>query len=872
MNEQESNENAELLAEVQYYRKLLDGIAGENLKLDYTISGLRHELKQKREGFSLLAQLHGTLGQKQELEEIFKTAISAINSTLGMDKSVVLIRNGDSFIFSPRVMLGAGFNEKLLMQQTFEISEEIIRKKEAMIVIAGTQLSPLQEKIKKTFDLPYYIISPVSAGEDIVGIFVSGRLREAKPLYPPLDSGDADTLKAIGSLIVATMEVMKVATLTEADRLKTEFFANISHEFRTPITLTIGPLEALLSGVYGEVSERIRKEIEIVLRNQRRLLDLINQILDLSKLEAGMMKLQFFEINDFNEFISVRIEQFRALAEKRGLSVVEQYDPEIFGKKIYFDVEKIDKVVFNLLSNALKFTKDGSITIQTKYSDSNIELVLIDTGIGIKSDQVDHIFDRFRQAEGSSSKEFAGTGIGLSLVKEVIELHGGKIIVSSQYGQGTVFRIQIPSGKAHIRADAIIEVYESQSSSDWSKSANQIENFKEGRATKQEEEQIEKSNRESLANLKADCPRILYVDDNPDLRRFVYGLLEKDYNVFLALNGLDGFEKAKLYEVELVLSDLMMPVMTGSQLLEKLRSESETSDIPFIMLTAKSDIETRIEEIEKGTDDFLAKPFSEAELRARIKNLLKIREQSLRIKKDLLAAKKIQRGLLPAFEHQIKDFQLQFFYRPCEDLSGDFFDVIQIKNEVYFYLVDITSHGTAAAQVTYLVKGIFKNIFSDLSGGERIEDIVLEFSRAYVNYMLEYSVALNFCRINLDSQVLEYINSNSPAPFLLADSKISILDPKVNPVIDKLTDFDRLYFEKSILELKGPSRIYFFTDGAYEFQNRNSHSPFSVRDMSRLKSLRKEVNWREEFFKEISELNASEFFKDDITILRITRN
>ncbi len=866
---EDKSELESLRKECKYYRTKTDELAGENLRLDYTVSGLRHELKQKKEGFKLLSALHESIGLQQEVMAIFRAASNSINSTLGMDKTIVLFPAERPDFFKPVLALGSGLDEAKVMALEFEIPEGIISGRETYIVNKAAGPNPLNDLIKEGFDLPYFIIYPVRTGDQVLGVFISGRMLEAKPLYPPLDAGDADTFSSIAGLISATVETMKVASLKENDRLKTEFFANISHEFRTPITLTIGPLEALLSGRYGEVNGRVKKEVEIVLRNQYRLLDLINQILDLAKMESGSMKPAPARILSLNEFVEQRLEQFNAMAEKRGLSLQRKYSEEVTKLAIYLDVEKFDKVIFNLLSNATKFTKKGGITVETKAVPGGVEIAVTDTGLGIRADQIEHIFDRFRQADGSQSREFAGTGIGLALAKQIVEVHGGEIAVVSEYGKGSTFKVKIPTGKSHFATDVVVEESPTSTASAH-KGVSQGLDVREGRASEAEIQLVAQMNETALAT-RTHRAKILYADDNADLRSFVHGLLADEYALILAVDGQDGYEKAKRHKVDLVISDLMMPVMTGTEFLKKMKEDSLTESVPFIMLTAKGGLDTKIEELGRGVDDFLSKPFSASELQARVSNLLKIRQQQLRIKRDLSAARGIQQSLLPARDSQFGSIKVEIFYRPCEELSGDFFEIEKLGERIYFYVADVTSHGTASAQVTYLLRGIFKKIIAGSGAGLEVTEFVKMISEEYLALNLDYAVGLCFGCVDKKSGLLEYLTTNFPNPWLLSENKISAVPVELNDVIDPRFQGQDVAFTSNKIQLKDQDCFYCFTDGLFEIADKDSNRELGERGFSRLLQRFPGPNWRDEVFNELIKINQGEFFRDDMTILRIRR-
>ena len=497
-----------LRTEVEYYKRQLDDLAGENLRLDYTISGLRHELRQKRKGFALLSALQQSIGAHEQISSIFEITIRAINSTLGMDKSVVLSPTDKPNVYRMRQWLGV--REEVaasLASLDLDFPASFAAGTGLLVANRASETTPLVARLREAFDLPFFVCLPVMVAQAPIGLLLSGRMKEARPLYPPLDQGDVDTFQAIAGLVSASVQNMRVAVLTEMDRLKTEFFANISHEFRTPIALTLGPLQQILADRHGEVSQSVRGPLNMMLRNQERLLGLINQILDLAKFEGGGMQLHAALVADVNHFIEERVLQFQATAEKRGLVLKLSLDPRLRSASLYVDTEKLDRLFSNLLSNALKFTKVGAIEVVTLLEDGAFRLSVSDTGIGIQADELQHIFDRFRQADGSASREYAGTGIGLALVKEIATLHGGTVAVRSQYGEGSSFDVTIPLGKAHLNPVSVIEFHEKEVDQRASPRALVVEEDPVN------QESVEESNRQVLAGVRFPAA------DNPVRRR-----------------------------------------------------------------------------------------------------------------------------------------------------------------------------------------------------------------------------------------------------------------------------------------------------------------------------------------------------------------
>jgi signal transduction histidine kinase/class 3 adenylate cyclase/two-component SAPR family response regulator len=509
------------------------------------------------------------------------------------------------------------------------ILQEILRTQEPIAIADMNQCPP---EIRG-FDLPLrlparsLLVVPLLADGKIIG---SITLRENTRARQWLAS-EIDLAKAVASQAAIAVQQShlyqktreQAERLLELDRQKTEFFQNISHEFRTPITLIQGPLEAAVASKEG----LSYSQSAIALRNSRRLLRLVNQLLDLQRLDAGRMQPGFRPCN-LADFVNQIIESFRPYCEKKGLQLLSNLEDCPI---IYLDIEKFDKVVYNLLSNAMKFTPNGGTIAVTVRSQGNRCLLQVqDTGIGILKEQIPHLFERFRQAEGSENRSYEGSGLGLALVKELVEIHGGEVTVQSVYGEGTTFTISLIPGSTHLNGDQVLETpcelnmnRASVELADLELVEEETENW--GQGTFEEEKVNVNSSNTPTAS-------ILVVDDNADLRVYVSGILRANgYQVRTARNGLEGLRIAREFIPHLIVSDLMMPVISGLEMIREIRNEDKLKGIPIILLTAKVDEETRIEGTERGADAYLAKPFNDRELLAEVRNLLALKENERRV-------------------------------------------------------------------------------------------------------------------------------------------------------------------------------------------------------------------------------------------------
>jgi signal transduction histidine kinase len=388
----------------------------------------------------------------------------------------------------------------------------------------------------------------------------------------------------------------------ELDHAKTTFFNNVSHEFRTPLTLMLGPMEDAL----GEASQSLQgKQLESVHRNAVRLLRLVNSLLDFSRIEAGRLKASF-EPTDLAMLTAGIAGSYQSLVESAGLKLIVDCPP--LPEPAYVDRSQWEKIVLNLLSNAFKFTFAGEISVQLSASDDRVTLIVSDTGTGIPEMELPRIFDRFHRIEGAQGRSFEGTGIGLALVQELVKQHGGDIEVQSELGRGSRFAVSIPRGKAHLPEDQI--------------AAGDSLTFSHAEFA----DVLEASQWRGLQEFKAetstpannDRARLLVADDNADMREYLVRLLSPRWEVEAVGDGEEAVASALRRPPNLVLSDVMMPRMDGVTLLRTLRGDPRTSTIPFMLLSARAGEDAIVAGLETGADDYLIKPFSARELISRV--------------------------------------------------------------------------------------------------------------------------------------------------------------------------------------------------------------------------------------------------------------
>jgi len=404
------------------------------------------------------------------------------------------------------------------------------------------------------------------------------------------------------------LKEFEVKQKSELEEIKSRFFANLSHEFRTPLMLIKGPLENLKNkfGIHSE------ENFNLIERNSKRLEHLIDQLLELSQLEKAAIPLKAGKEN-IVVILKGLISSFESLAIQKNITL--QFENNLISELFWLDKDKFEKIINNLLSNAFKFTPDHgkvSVSISEKSKNNSAELIISDSGISIPHEKLDKIFDRFYQVDDTLKRTYGGSGIGLALVKEFVDLHKWEIYVKSEKEQGTEFIIEIPYGDDHLNRDEKISSGENLI----------VQKISQEKLYKDPEKGLE-LNSELINGNKS----ILIVDDSKDVRKYLKNLLSEEYSIFEAENGENGIKKAAEILPDLIISDVMMPSMNGIEFCSKIKSEWLTSDIPIILLTAKASFESKIEGLEIGADEYLTKPFDTRELFTRIKNLIAQRER-----------------------------------------------------------------------------------------------------------------------------------------------------------------------------------------------------------------------------------------------------
>jgi PAS domain S-box-containing protein len=554
-------------------------------------------------------------------------------------------------------------------------------------VLAGSaRLVPLKPSAVGTFSLAFWQIPPANmfvipfAGTD--SGTPSGFLVAGLNPHRALDGVYRGFLELIAAQLSAAVaradeyerERARAQALVEIDRAKTAFFSNVSHEFRTPLTLMLGPLEDALAD--GTLSADHAAKITIAHRNGLRLLRLVNGLLNFSRIEAGRVKARF-RPTDLAGFTAELASTFRSACDRAGLRLNVSCAP--LQSAVYVDPDMWETIVLNLLSNAFKFTFAGEIAVDIREAVGMAELEIRDTGTGIPAAQLPKLFERFHRVEGAAGRSFEGSGIGLALVAELVRLHGGSVAVDSEVGTGSTFRVRVPLGTAHLPAAQIDPALPSDFVARGAQPYVQEAMRWLPATASAPEEVIRDAEAEAEASLLAapgaalgqpggppwgpPAGRVLLADDNADLRDYVGRLLQKrGYTVDSVANGRAALAAVRANRPDLLLTDVMMPELDGFGLLAAIRADPLLADIPVIMLSARAGEEAQVEGLQAGADDYLAKPFSARELLARVGANLDVarlrREANDAVRASEARLRGVLEGMAEGFALLDRDFRI----------------------------------------------------------------------------------------------------------------------------------------------------------------------------------------------------------------------
>jgi signal transduction histidine kinase/serine phosphatase RsbU (regulator of sigma subunit) len=675
--------------------------------------------------------------------------------------------------------------------------------------------------------------------------------------------------------------------LKKADELKTQFFANVSHELRTPLTLSIGPLELLMRE--ATLAPAAKRTLEVTLNNQHRLSRLINDLLDFAKLEAGRMTARFAPLR-VTDAVLRYVETLEAAAQSRQISLeFKADDPTV---ELYLDAGKFEKIVMNLLSNAFKFTPErGRITVRMDCDDAWVRIVVADSGIGIPTEAVSMIFDRFSQVDASSTRRYSGTGIGLALVKEYAELHGGSVGVSSEVGKGSSFTVSFRRGRKHlpegsVDADApktptevspeILAEFRVEPSEQFAEATAPDDEAAPGpQVTVSTDDELE-PNGPSIEELVKGA-KVVVADDTTAMRNMVCRILSATYRVYPARDGLEALELSRKVAPDLIVSDLMMPRMSGTELCQAIRaSPGPLARTPVILVTARADMESKLEGLRGGADDYLAKPFNADELVARCRNIIRLRRQEQRIgaiskqvlQRDLELAGAVQSLLLPRERFKDEHWDVAGVCRAAAQVSGDWWWHGRRADGALVALAgDVTGHGAGPAMVTATATGTCRTFFQ-LSRSLDV-DRLLELLNANLLDACGGEFWLSLVALELSPHERAWRVWSAGAPPVLVSSGAG--SARFVSAPGTLLGGPTYQLGRVEGELHPGDRFCLYTDGAYAFRT-TSGREFGLKDLARLVEEtrgRSAAEARDHVLEELTRVRKTERLEDDLTLVFI---
>jgi PAS domain S-box-containing protein len=541
----------------------------------------------------------------------------------------------------------------------------------ALSVESGQQIADLPGRGVRMAALPWadlvqngFLMPLKGGGQDrFTGFLVVGA-SPRRPLDQPyvefLDLVCGQVAAAIADAEAYEHERARAEALAEIDRAKTTFFSNVSHEFRTPLTLMLGPVEDALAD--PQAPQAMRARLEVAHRNALRMLKLVNSLLDFSRIEAGRLQ-AWYEPTDLAEVTRDLASTFRSAIDRAGLELDVRCGT--LSVPVHVDREMWEKVVLNLLSNAFKFTLEGAIAVRLQEDAGWVVLEVEDSGVGVAPEEIPRLFDRFYRVEGTRGRNYEGSGIGLALVQELVKLHGGSIDVRSELGHGTTFSVRMPLGSIHLPQDHLRPARSATSAPvgahAYVREAERWLSDETGadrQALRSEAPDADRDRRfESTFGA-----RVVLADDNADMRSYVGTLIAPMYEVESVGDGQAALQAIRRKRPELVISDVMMPKLDGYGLLRAIRTDPHLSGLPVILLSARAGDESRIEGLDAGADDYLIKPFAARELLARIgamlelarlraRNEAQLRESEARLQRALEASSAMEQRFRATFEN-----------------------------------------------------------------------------------------------------------------------------------------------------------------------------------------------------------------------------
>ena len=614
--------------------------------------------------------------------------------------------------------------------------------------------------------------------------------------------------------------------LTKMDKLKDEFLANTSHELRTPLNGIIGIIDSLIDGVTGKLSSDTLNNLRMVVQSAKRLSNLVNDILDFSKMKNKdlVLNLKPVDIRSIAQFV---ISMSQTLKGEKDLDLVFDISEDV--PMVSADEDRLEQILQNLLGNSIKFTHTGEIRLSAFVREYNLVVVLSDTGIGIPKDKQKSVFDSFEQVDGSTAREYGGTGLGLSVTKKLVELHNGSIWLESEEGVGSTFFFTLPISEEQLDQEPT-----------FNSTTISVENYVVDSTAD------ETMRTTSVSEVKSSFPPILVVDDEPVNIQVLRNHLElNNYSVVSVADGFQALSLLSEQSFSLILLDLMMPRISGYEVCEKVRLNYSQTELPIIMLTAKNQVEDLVKGLHVGANDYLTKPFHKDELLARVRTHLELSaaikylNEAVRIKMELQTAKMVQELLIPKEDPKLDTIEVSSFYQSASETGGDWYGYYIFEDELHVLIGDVSGHGVQAALLTAISYSVFKTlkVYSMREDKDLFKNylLLLEHLNEVIYLTVQDKFHMTFCYnvFNLKTKKLQYA-SGGHSPTLLYRKEGFDIPANGNTIkryVRELFERDTFLgmiqgktFESYEVPLQVGDVILWYTDGLIENLNSEDES------------------------------------------------
>jgi len=596
--------------------------------------------------------------------------------------------------------------------------------------------------------------------------------------------------------------------LKKANRLKDDFLANTSHELKTPLTGIIGIAESLIDGAAGDMNDSQKSNLQMIVLSGKRLTHLVNDILDFSKMKNNDIVLhkKAIDMRQITELVSTLL---IPVIGNKSLKILNNINAEI--PPAYADENRIQQIMYNIMGNAVKFTDSGTITVSSSITESEMEISIADTGIGIPEEKFADIFEYFKQVDSSDTRSYGGTGLGLAITKKLVELHGGKIDVSSKPGSGSIFRFTIPTAGNVALAQMTIQP------------RSYLDDAYKSGGMLLKESDTQYTADKALKHRACTDATILIVDDEPvNVQVLVNQLKLEGYTILTAENGMEAINIIQNSCVpDLLILDVMMPRMTGYHVCNLIREKFSLYQLPVLLLTAKNQIQDIVAGFEAGANDYLAKPFDRRELIARVDMLLTLKEAVSKhnrlesIHKELEIARRIQFSILPERLPDLPGLDIQVAYKPMDLIGGDFYDFHYENNRKIGILVaDVSGHGIPASLISSMVKIAF---YIQAQIYDQPDKLLMNIHNALYGKCETHFVAASYIFIDLDRMKLLHSNAGHSPLIILKKNTGEVITVKSKGKILGVFPIDN--FEVKEIDIESGDRIILFTDCVTETRN-----------------------------------------------------